>query len=189
VTCHTPKSAAEGKSSASANRITRCPTRVRNAEQAGHRPNNPNSCAHALMAAGAATKQPAGQIVAFAVGQIRFRTPGILSPRKGRWPSSRTLGWDAVDAAASCARWDGRAAFRARERSQDVRTSGAEAYGEVVWSWRLSGWHQVCEKASRPDRADEPAICRRRRQQSPILRGEREVSRKAIAQGMPECLR
>ena len=35
----------------------------------------------------------------------------------------------------------------------DVLTSGAEAYGEVVWSWRLSGWRQVCEKASRPDRA------------------------------------
>jgi hypothetical protein len=36
---------------------------------------------------------------------------------------------------------------------QDVLTSGAEAYGEVVWSWRLSGWRQVGEKASRPDRA------------------------------------
>jgi hypothetical protein len=90
--------------------------------------------ARALIAAVAATKQPGGQIFAFAVGQIRFRTPGILSPGKGRWPSSRTLGWDAVDAAALRARWDGRAAFRARERSQDVRTSGAEAYGEVVRS-------------------------------------------------------
>jgi hypothetical protein len=37
-------------------------------------------------------------------------------------------------------------------------------------------------KSARPG-ADEPAIRRRRRQQSPILRGEREVSRKAIAQG------
>ena len=82
----------------------------------------------------AATKQPDGQIFAFAVGQITFMTPDILSPGKGRWPSSRTLGRDAVDAAASCARWDGRAGFRARERSQDVLTSDAEAYGEVVWS-------------------------------------------------------
>ena len=86
------------------------------------------------MAVMAATKQPDGQIFAFAVGQITFKTPGILSPGKGRWPSSRTLGWDAVDAVASCARWDGRAGFRARERSPDVQTSGAEAYGEVVWS-------------------------------------------------------
>ena len=30
---------------------------------------------------------------------------------------------------------------------------------------------------------------RRRRQESPILRGEREISRKAIAQGMSDCLR
>src|SRR5260370_15596537 len=83
----------------------------------------------------AATKQPDGQIFAFAVGQITFRTPGILSLRKGRWPSSRTLGRDAVDAVASCARWDGRAGFFwARERSQDVLTSGAEAYAEVVRS-------------------------------------------------------
>src|SRR5260370_41479513 len=82
----------------------------------------------------AATKQPDGQIFAFAVGQISFRTPGILSLRKGRWPSSRTLGWDAVDAAAPCTRWGCRASFRALERSPDVLTSGAEAYGEVVWS-------------------------------------------------------
>jgi hypothetical protein len=39
-----------------------------------------------------------------------------------------------VDAVASCARWDGRAGFTVRERSQDVLTSGAEAYGKVVWS-------------------------------------------------------
>jgi hypothetical protein len=43
-------------------------------------------------------------------------------------------------------------------------------------------------KSARPG-ADEPAIRRRRRQQSPILRGAREVSRKAIAQGMSDCLR
>src|ERR1700682_3560511 len=46
----------------------------------------------------------------------------------------RTLGWDAVDAAASGARWGCRAGFTARERSQDVRTYDAEAYGKVVWS-------------------------------------------------------
>jgi hypothetical protein len=40
----------------------------------------------------AATKQPVGQNFAFAVGQITFRTPAILSPRKGRWPSSPNVG-------------------------------------------------------------------------------------------------
>jgi len=58
-----------------------------------------------------------------------------------------------VDAAASCARRDGRAGFVPVSDPRGVRTSGAEAYGEVVWSWRLSGWRQVGEKASRPDRA------------------------------------
>src|SRR6202795_4962826 len=43
-------------------------------------------------------------------------------------------------------------------------------------------------KSARPG-ADEPAIRRRRRQTSPILRGERDISRKAIAQGMSDCLR
>jgi len=43
-------------------------------------------------------------------------------------------------------------------------------------------------KSAQPG-ADEPAIRRRRRQQSPILRGEREISRKAIAQGMSDRLR
>ena len=43
-------------------------------------------------------------------------------------------------------------------------------------------------KSARPG-ADEPAIRRRRRQQSPILRGEHEISRKAIAQGMSDRLR
>src|SRR5882672_9600550 len=95
-----------------------------------------------------ATKQPDGQNFAFVVGQISFRTPGILSPRKGRWPSSRTLGWDAVDAAVSCARWDGRAGFGPVSDHRTCGTSGVEAYGEVVWSWRLNGWRQVGEKAS-----------------------------------------
>jgi hypothetical protein len=43
-------------------------------------------------------------------------------------------------------------------------------------------------KSARPG-ADEPAIRRRRRQQSPILRGERVISRQAIAQGMSDRLR
>src|ERR1700730_25962 len=112
------------------------------------------------------------------------------SPRgRGVGPRHRTLGWDVVDASASCARWDGRAGFAARERSQDVLTSGAEAYGKVVWSWRLSGRRQVLRRGEKPDRADVPGSARRRRQESPILRGERGISRKAIAQGMSDRLR
>jgi len=49
-----------------------------------------------------------------------------------------------------------------------------------------SSWRKG--KSARPG-ADAPVIRRRRRQESPILRGEREISRKAIAQGMSDCLR
>jgi len=44
-------------------------------------------------------------------------TPAVLSFREGRWPSSRTLGRDAVDAGS------------AQDESADL------ADGEVVWSW------------------------------------------------------
>src|SRR5882672_12023808 len=56
-------------------------------------------------------------------------------PSEGRWPPSRTLGWDAVDAAASGVTRDGRAgSLGIRERSNGALTNGAAAYGEVVWS-------------------------------------------------------
>src|ERR1700675_93835 len=44
-------------------------------------------------------------------------------------------------------------------------------------------------EARKPDRAGVPVSGRRRRQESPILRGERDISRKAIAQGMSDRLR
>src|ERR1700675_1346302 len=44
-------------------------------------------------------------------------------------------------------------------------------------------------EARKPDRAGAPASGRRRRHESPILRGERDISRKAIAQGMSDRLR
>jgi hypothetical protein len=40
--------------------------------------------------------------------------PRRLIPHEGRWPSSRTLGWDAVDAAASGAQAGRRAVLRER---------------------------------------------------------------------------
>src|SRR5260221_7979232 len=50
----------------------------------------------------------------FSEAQISLYPPCPV-PREGRWPSSRTLGRDAVDADA-------------------LQTSGAKADGEVVWS-------------------------------------------------------
>jgi hypothetical protein len=43
-----------------------------------------------------------------------------------------------------------------------VPTSGAEAYGEVVWTRRLNGWRQVSTEARKPDRAGAPVSVRRR---------------------------
>jgi hypothetical protein len=69
-------------------------------------------------------------------------------PPEGRWPSSRTLGWDAVDAAALGARCGRRAGWRkTRERPNGAQTNDAEADGKTVWSWHpllvLSRWRRV----------------------------------------------
>ena len=53
----------------------------------------------------------------------------------------------------------------------------AKAYGEVVWSWRRDAGAKLVE-LSASDGDNKPAH-----------RGEHEVSRKAIAQGMSECFR
>jgi hypothetical protein len=54
------------------------------------------------------------------------------------------------------------------------QASETGAYGEVAWSWS-------------PDAGIKPRVehSGRRRLTSPVLRREREVSRKAIAQGVP----
>src|SRR5260370_22128856 len=55
-----------------------------------------------------------------------------LIPHEGRWPSSRTLGWDAVDAAASGAERDRRADRKICERSttaQDERCCSRLCWG------------------------------------------------------------
>jgi len=56
-------------------------------------------------------------------------------PTEGRIRIVRDAGWDAVDAAAFCARRGCRAGWRkACERSPSERTRDVAAYGEVVWS-------------------------------------------------------
>jgi hypothetical protein len=61
-------------------------------------------------------ESPLQKYFAFAVGQIISTDSRHPVPQEGRWPSSQTLGWDAVDAAAFCARRDRRAGYP-RERS------------------------------------------------------------------------
>src|SRR5436309_3474215 len=54
----------------------------------------------------------------------------------------------------------------------------AKAYGEVVWSWRRDAGAKLAGSVP-------PATVTT----SPLHRGERDISRKAIAQGMSECFR
>jgi hypothetical protein len=54
-------------------------------------------------------------------------------PLEGRWPSSRTLGRGAVDAAVPARISDCRASL-ACERSHCAQTNGIEADGKIVWS-------------------------------------------------------
>ncbi len=111
-----------------------------------------------------------------------------------------------MDAAASRVRCVRRAVFR--ERATARRTSGAEsafaktsvdgyqtrrgfwcrraAYGKTVWSWHPLLMLRLAEMR-RPNRAwtnlnPQTTVTRRIRR-----RGEHGISRKAIAQGMPDC--
>jgi hypothetical protein len=148
-----------------------------------------------LNALGALTRPPApylrqnnptGKFSLSPSGKSLLGLPPSCPRGRGVGHRHRTLGWDAVDAAVSGVKFVRRAVFVSGRRragrtmpKRTVKSCGSDA--SVVGVKSAEG------KSVRPG-ADEPAIRRRRRQQSPILQ-EREVSRKAIAQGMPECLR
>jgi hypothetical protein len=85
----------------------------------------------------------------------------VSSPRRGVGHRHQALGWDAVDAFVS-------ARVSVRRMNKSVRRS------RVVLTPRC--WRQVGSKYAAGDGDNKPAH-----------RGEREVSRKAIAQGMSEC--
>jgi hypothetical protein len=141
------------------------------------------------MAAVPATNQPDGQIFAFAVGQITSTNHAILSPRKGalaivteRWDGMRwTLRHRARD--GSQGGINSVSDYKTRRRAVPKRT--AKSCGPDA---SMVGVKSAEGKSARPG-ADEPPIRRRRGQQSPIPRGERDINRRAIAQGMSDCLR
>jgi hypothetical protein len=89
--------------------------------------------------------------------------PRRLIPERGVDRRHRTLGWDAVDAGSV-------GAFFAPDEA-------LSAYGEVVWSWRRDAGAKPAEQSA-GDGDNKPAH-----------RGEHDISRKAIAQGMSECFR
>src|SRR5215216_6283015 len=120
--------------------------------------------------------------------QITLTTPAIPSREEGRWPSSRTLGRVAVDAAASGARGVRRAAIRERAPCADERRLNAFAMASVGrhsagWSfWRRklrtakpcgSGarcWRQAGEGLQSSTGQCEPSIRRRWRQEEFVSR-------------------
>ena len=76
--------------------------------------------------------------------QITPTTPRHPVPVEGRWPSSRTLGRVAVDAAASGA-WSCLQGGLRSVSGHNVQTTGEAAYGKAVWSWHpllVSSWRR-----------------------------------------------
>ena len=74
-----------------------------------------------------------------------------------------------------------------RERLTARRTYGADAYGKTVWSWHpwlVSSRRRFWQGPTGLRRIFNPPAMEARRIR---LQGERGISRKAIAQGMPGC--
>jgi hypothetical protein len=101
------------------------------------------------------------KIFRFTFPEIRIINRAVSSPRRGVGHRHQALGWDAVDAFVS-------ARVSVRRMNKSVRRS------RVVLTPRC--WRQVGSKCAAGDGDNKPAH-----------RGERDISRKAIAQGMSEC--
>jgi len=101
------------------------------------------------------------KIFRFTILQIRIIDFAVSSPRRGVGRRHCTSGWDAVDASASAR------SFRADEN--------VEAYGEVAWFWRRDAGAKSAGCFS------QMTVTKR------AHRGDRDISRKAIAQGMSAC--
>ena len=134
---------------------------------------------------------PTGKISLSPSGKSPLGLPPSCPRGRGVGHRHRTLGWDVVDAAASGAQVNCRAGFglsQTRERSNGAQTNGAEAYGEVVWFRHpllVSSWRRHAGPTGRGDAANSSTTVTRRIRR----RGERVISRKAIAQGMSDVLR
>jgi len=126
----------------------------------------------------------------FRLTRLKSISLAVLSPR-GALAIVIDAGRDAVDAAASGAQVNCRAGFglsQTRERSNGAQTTDAVAYGKTVWSWHpllVSSWRRRVGPTGRGYAVNSPTTVTRRIRR----RGERDISRKAIAQGMSDRLR
>jgi len=130
----------------------------------------------------------AAKIIASRLPQITPTTPAIPSREEGRWPSSRTLGRVAVDAAASGARGVCRAGIRERTSRADERrlnafaiaSAGMHLAGRSWWRMKLRtakpcgsgarGWRQAGEGLQSSTGRCEPSIRWRWRQEEFVSR-------------------
>src|SRR5207247_2245811 len=101
----------------------------------------------------------------FTILEIRIITLPVSRPARGAYHDRHDT-WG-----AGCGGRFGVRCFLAPDEN-------AKAYGEVVWSWRRDAGAKLCGKCPAGDGDNKPAH-----------RGEHGVSRKAIAQGMSDCLR
>ena len=106
-------------------------------------------------------------------------------PSEGRFAIVTDAGWDAVDATASGASRVRRAASH-RERTTARKMNDARSVRQNrVVSTPVAGAKLSVTNSIQPDRSvSKPAVTEARRIR---LRRERGISRKTIAQGMPEC--
>jgi hypothetical protein len=97
-------------------------------------------------------------------------------------------GWNAVDAAASGEARDGRAGFSpvSDQRHADERRQSVRQNRVVLTPQRLASSLAEARKA-RPGR--RASFRKATVSNKPDHRGELDISRQAIAQGRPECLR
>src|SRR6202163_2994078 len=134
---------------------------------------------------------PTGKFSLSPSGKSPLGLPPSCPRGRGVGHRHRTLGWDAVDAAASGAQVNCRAGLglsQTRERSNGVQTNGVVAYGEVVWFRHpllVSSWRRHVGPTGCGDAVNSPMTVTRRIRR----RGERVISRKTIAQGMSDVLR
>jgi hypothetical protein len=108
---------------------------------------------------------------------------------KGRWPSLPNVGTGvAVDATAS-AREGLQGGFLIRERSFERADERCRSVRQRCVDLTPQCLASSLAEVQGPDRAGVPPSVRRRGHKRPIPRGERVISRRAIAQGMSDVLR
>ena len=121
-----------------------------------------NPSGKSLLIFGSIVKPPNQKYFAFHFWKSELQLRRLI-PEEGRWPSSPSVGM-------GCGGRGQRQAFFAPDET-------LFAYGEVVWSWRRDAGAKLAELSA--DDGDN----------KPAHRGEHDISRKAIAQGMSECFR